>query len=343
MRSLIFFTLDKFIMIQKTTSLKLKIKVVLCLTAIMVICSSWGFFSHRMINRIAVFLLPEEMMGFYKKNIEYIQEAAVNPDRRRYAVKGEAARHFIDLDHYPDDGKDLPRFWNQAIELYHEDSLEAHGILPWNLAQVFFQLRSAFMVRDPAAILRLSSDLGHYVGDAQVPLHTTSNYDGQKSGQHGLHAFWESRLPELNFEDYDFLIGKATYVQDIHDRIWRDILFAHGRVDSVLHLERDLFRAYGSSKFAFESKGNVTARVVAEPYARLYHLRLRGMVENQMRRSIQLVADLWYTAWMDAGQPDLTGLIDYTPSAQEILQRKAESAQWLELNFKVRTHESGEP
>ena len=40
------------------------------------------------------------MIGFYKKNISYLTEAAVNPDRRRYAVLDEAPRHFIDLDEY---------------------------------------------------------------------------------------------------------------------------------------------------------------------------------------------------------------------------------------------------
>jgi len=267
----------------------------------------------------------------------------VNPDRRRYAVKGEAACHFIDLDHYPDEGIALPRYWEQAVEIYSEDSLEVHGVLPWNLARVYFRLRNAFMARDPGAILRLSSDLGHYVGDAQVPLHTTSNYDGQQTGQHGLHAFWESRLPELNFQDYDFLIGKASYISDIHERIWGDILIAHARVDSVLKIERELFLETGSTKFSFETKGRITARVVSESYARLYHLRLQGMVEIQMRRSIKLVADLWYTAWVDAGQPDLQSLIDYNPTESELSQRKEEMTRWLEVNFKVREHESLDP
>ncbi|CAM3417004.1 hypothetical protein POKO110462_01785 [Pontibacter korlensis] len=58
---------------------------------------TWGFFAHQRINRLAVFALPPEMVGFYKKHIRYITENAVNPDRRRYAVEGEAPRHYIDL------------------------------------------------------------------------------------------------------------------------------------------------------------------------------------------------------------------------------------------------------
>src|SRR5450432_4054635 len=77
----------------------------------------WGFFAHQKINRLAVFILPPEMIGFYKKNIQYITETAVNPDRRRYAVPKEGPRHFIDLDDYGDSAAHkLPRFWNEAVK-----------------------------------------------------------------------------------------------------------------------------------------------------------------------------------------------------------------------------------
>jgi hypothetical protein len=48
--------------------------------------AAWGFFAHRRINRLAVFSLPPEMVGFFKANIQYITENAINPDRRRYEI-----------------------------------------------------------------------------------------------------------------------------------------------------------------------------------------------------------------------------------------------------------------
>src|ERR1041385_1059729 len=121
-------------------------------------CSSWGFFAHKKINRLAVFTLPVEMVSFYKKNIRYIEESAVNPDRRRYIAPDEAPRHYIDLDRYGDSAVfKLPRYWKQAVEKYGEDSLQAHGILPWNIQRVYLQLKEAFFVRDPEKILKLSA------------------------------------------------------------------------------------------------------------------------------------------------------------------------------------------
>ena len=130
------------------------------------------------------------MIGFYKKNIQYLEEASVNPDRRRYAVEDEAAKHYIDLDDYGDSAAfKLPRYWNDAIKKYSEDSLQARGIVPWHINRMYYQLKDAFLLKDPQRILRVSAELGHYVADANVPLHTTRNYDGQLTGQNGIHAF----------------------------------------------------------------------------------------------------------------------------------------------------------
>src|SRR6218665_2322315 len=142
------------------------------------ISSGWGFFAHQKINRLAVFVLPPEMIGFYKSNINYLSETAVNPDRRRYVVEGEAAKHYIDMDEYGDSATSrLPRYWSDAVAKYGEDSLNAHGIVPWHIYRMYFQLKEAMMIQDPDRILKASAEIGHYVSDAHVPLHTSSNYD----------------------------------------------------------------------------------------------------------------------------------------------------------------------
>ena len=60
----------------------------------------WGFYAHQKINYYAVFLLPPQMLLFYKPHIQFLSEHAVDPDKRRYAVTEEAPRHYIDLDVY---------------------------------------------------------------------------------------------------------------------------------------------------------------------------------------------------------------------------------------------------
>src|ERR1043165_7443266 len=87
---------------------------------------SWGFFGHQKINRMAVFTLPEGMIGFYKQHIEYISAYAVDPDKRRYANADEAPRHYIDIDHYGEHAFDsVPHWWKKAVARYTEDTLKA--------------------------------------------------------------------------------------------------------------------------------------------------------------------------------------------------------------------------
>lgn len=282
----------------------------------------WGFYAHRKINRLAVFTLPPAMITFYKVHVNYLTETAVNPDRRRYVVEKEAPRHYLDLDHYPD-SVELPRGWLDAVERFGEDSLREHGILPWYIFAMYLRLRDAFMVGDSDLILRTSSDLGHYIADAHVPLHTTRNYNGQLTGQEGIHGLWESRLPELFSEEYDFFVGPARYLHDPQEAAWQIVRESHSYVEDVLGFEAELSQSFGEKRFGFETRGRRTVNVYTEDYCRAYHQRLGNTVESRMRQSILLTGSFWYTAWVDAGQPDLKSLLNHIPEKEELEERRA--------------------
>lgn len=281
----------------------------------------WGFRAHKQVNRYAVFTLPPPMFAFYKYHLAYITENAVNPDKRRYVVEGEAPRHYIDIDYYGDSALwEMPRYWHQAVDKYSKDILVEHGILPWHIYRMKHALTAAFRQKDVPQILRLSADIGHYLADANVPLHTAQNYNGQLTGQEGIHGLWETRLPELFGEDYDFFIGKAAYVHDPQQRAWEAVIQAHSAVDSVLRLEKELSTNFSPiKKYSFEQKGSSLRKVYAIAYAQAYHLLLDGQVERQMRASIKMVGDFWLTCWIDAGKPDLDELL-HLPLEEKELQ-----------------------
>ncbi|MBX7126736.1 MAG: S1/P1 Nuclease [Cyclobacteriaceae bacterium] len=312
------------------------------LLLVVCLCSSWGFYGHRKINELAVYTLPPAMLGFYKKNQRNLRDAAVNPDRRRYAVAEEAARHYIDLDAWGDSAiSRLPHRWQDAVSQYGADSLQRHGIVPWHLYHVYLQLKDAFLKNDPAAVLRLSADLGHYVADAHVPLHTTRNYDGQLTGQQGIHALWESRLPELFSDRYQFMTGRARYLDDVRETAWLIVAASSAAVDSVLQLERQLSGIDGRP-YSFEGRGRQVVKVVGAGYARQYHELLNNMVERRMRASVYMTGCFWYTAWVDAGQPDLQGWISYKPTAAELAERKQQIELWKHTLYPARPHEQSD-
>lgn len=302
---------------------------------------TWGFYAHQQINRLAVFTLPPEMMPFFKKHITYLTDNAVNPDKRRYAVVGEAPRHFIDLDAYTDTSTTaLPRYYKAATERYGEDSLALHGIVPWHIQLTKYQLTEAFKERNVRRILRIAADLGHYIADANVPLHTTRNYNGQLTNQQGIHGFWESRLPELFSTDYDFLIGQAEYIYSPQKAAWKAVFTANAALDSVLRFEEQLTAEVGETrKFGFEERNGITTKMYSTDFSKQYHQRLRGQVERQMRASIKMVGDFWYTCWVDAGQPDMRALARYELTDQDKKEEDEEKKSWLKRLFSARSED----
>jgi hypothetical protein len=268
---------------------------------------AWGFYAHRQINRMAVFTLPKEIFGFYKNNIEYLSTHAVDPDKKRYIDKKEAPRHFIDLDRYgkyPYDS--LPHKWMEAAARFGEDTLNANGTVPWQINIVYKRLVQAFRERDSVRILKLSAYLGHYVGDACVPLHTTRNYNGQLSGQTGIHAFWETSVPELLGDKYNYFIGKARYVDSIAALGWKIVLESNNALDSVLNYEKQLSEGYPEDrKYTFAIRSGQTIKTYSPEYISNYNIMLNGQAERRLRMAIYYTGCLWMSAWIDAGQPDL--------------------------------------
>jgi len=335
---------------------------------------NWGFFAHRRINRLAVFTLHTDLIGFYKKHIEYLTAHATDPDMRRYVVPIEGQKHFIDLDRWEAEtlpatfweirrlfaeiviinsnrdtlqifgknvpakgeynvvlkGKNFPQFFDRDSLLFlatdynaffHDhiynpqyfeewklncDSIQAffdfhgfeldcskayaidtfveHGVLPYNLIRMQTALTNAMVEENLDKILRISADMGHYIGDAHVPLHTTSNYNGQQTDQLGIHAFWETRLPEMFADEtYDFLVGQSEYIFDVRQHYWNIINESHALVEEVLSIEKNLSLTYPEDQQdCFVERGEgYTQKMACEEYARLYHEKLNGQVEKR--------------------------------------------------------------
>jgi hypothetical protein len=305
-------------------------------------CFCWGFYAHKKINNYAVFLLPPRMLVLYKSHVDFMAEHAVDPDKRRYVIPGEGTRHYIDIDHYgkyPFDS--LPRNWNVAVAKFSEDTLQEYGIVPWWVQIMLHRLTDAFKEKNQARILKLSAEIGHYIADAHVPLHTNSNHNGQYTNQQGIHGFWESRVPELLADkEWDFFIGKAEYIKDPGNFIWQRVLESAAAADTVLRYEKELTSQFpADQKFSFENRNGVIIRQYSTAFTKAYDTKLKGMVERRMRMAIYSVASFWYTAWVNAGEPDLTKLSNKEFSAADLKEFDALNNAWKNDKIKGREHE----
>ncbi|MFZ4860680.1 zinc dependent phospholipase C family protein [Sphingobacterium sp. Mn56C] len=280
----------------------------LLLLAVPYMVKAWGFYAHKLIHEKAIFLLPKDMAGFYKNHRKIIIEKAVAADQRVFVNPDEPHRHYIDLDRYPPPDS-IPRYWDAAVAKFTAPYLIQRGTVPWQIYKTFRNLIFAFKSKDVGLIIRYSADLGHYTADAHVPLHSCSNYNGQFTGQLGIHALWESNIPEMFAKDYNFAIGKAEYLPYPQRKAWAIVQESHQLVATTLSTEKSLGAANKKLTIkAFTERKNQLIFTYSDSYIQQYHKALHGMVEQRMRASIHAVASFWYTAWIEAGQPDISAL-----------------------------------
>ena len=277
----------------------------------------WGVWGHNHIDKGAVLSLPPEMGMFFYNHSDFITEESVVPDIRKHTLndKAEGARHFIDLERYNYESPAMmPRTMDDVIAKYGKDTVNKYGILPWYIQDMMVKLTAAFKNKSKTEILFLAADLGHYVGDANMPLHTSINHNGQLTNQQGIHSFWESQLPETFGKNYNLYTGQAHYIKDVEQATWAMIDSTHALVDKLLKLERKMRKDNPEDKqYVIGADGQPVKNKYGEKvhsyeYAHIYHELLDGMVEKQLKKAIKMTGDLWYTAWVNAGKPDLSQL-----------------------------------
>lgn len=281
---------------KKTTRLW-TIFLIIALLAIPSVIWSWGYFAHKWIHREAIMLLPMPLRNFYQSVADSVIEKSTDPDLRRRRVKNEEFHHYIDIDHY---GRfpfmEMPRDYAAAVRKFSADTLLSYGDAPWHIARVTDSLAAAMRAGRKKAIIQFSADLGHYVADLHMPLHTAENYDGKTSGNRGIHARFEWHLVERFQNRIQLKPSGVDSVANPTDTAFEIVLNSHIWVDNIL-------RADTRSREPLKSYETI------ESFDQTYYDRLFALVgpvaEQQMTAAAKAVASYWYTAWLRAGRPQL--------------------------------------
>ena len=264
--------------------------------------AAWGFIGHRIVNRKAIETLPPELRPLFAANADYVSEHSIDPDLwRASGTPGEDPNHYLDMDAFgaAPPFPEIPRSEQEHVQRNGEDALEK-GRVPWRAAEVYRDLVAAFRARDAAAVLERAAVLGHYVGDAHVPLHAVLNYDGQLTGQRGVHARWESELLER------FELQIVARVQPRVETVTQDPVQA--TFDALVEsfplaaavLESDKAEA-GPADFATTPEDD---RYDDGYYSRTF-AREGDRVVARLRARRSASGALWRQAWEEAGRPPL--------------------------------------
>lgn len=269
---------------------------ILVLTAGAAPVSAWGFEPHRFIMARAIDLLPSEIRPFFERYETAIVEHVIDPDLWRTAGwEAEPPRHFLDMDAYGAyPFPKLPRDYDAAVQQYGESHVTKHGVLPWRSADIYGRLVEAFRGTGGQSrehIKFFSSVLTHYVSDAHVPFHAAVNYDGQLTGQWGIHSRFESEL----FERYRERLRvqprpPAALAGSARDAVFDILLESFPLVERILQADR----AAVAGRELYD-----------ERYFALFFTRVRPILEERLAESISRSAALIAAAWVEAGRPAL--------------------------------------
>jgi hypothetical protein len=278
------------------------------LVIIVLINGGWGFLVHRTTQQIAIYQLPHPLQPFFFSHIDYLVKHSTRPDERRSTDSTEATKHFIDAEAFGENAlKTMPKNWAAAVEKFSKDSLLKYGYVPYHIIDLLGKLTDAFEKGNEADILFYAADIGHYIQDANVPLHTTLNYDGQLTGQNGIHALWESVVPELEISNYNlYTKHTATYLKNPAKAIWKAVQNSNAMLPNVLEVEKYISTQFtDSTKYRLQMRRGKQVKYYTTAFAKAYGAALAPTINKQLIISSQLTADFWYTAWVNAGKPSL--------------------------------------
>ena len=261
---------------------------------------AWGAVAHRYIMRRAIDLLPSEIKPFFERNRDELVLRVNDPDLWRVVgFEDEPPNHQIDFgvdDYGPYPFAALPREYDAAVEKFGVTVVRRHGLLPWRTMEEFGNLRRVFegFPRNQLYVegntVLFAATLAHYVQDAHQPLHVHNNFDGQLSGQNGLHARFEAELFERFESRLTITPGPIRPVSNTRDFIFDVALSSFQLVPQVLAADR---AAIG------------TRDTYDDEYFEAFLTQVRPVLERQLAAAITATASVIASAWTRAGKPAL--------------------------------------
>ena len=259
---------------------------------------AWGFEAHKFIVARALDILPAPLRPFFDANRAFIVERAIDPDLWRNAgFTEEPPNHFLDFDAY---GKypfvDLPRDYDEAVKKHGIDKLKENGLVPWRTHEMAGRLIRGFEALNrngPYAqsdIRFFSAIIGHYVADAHVPLHAVLNYNGQLTGQTGIHNRWEDELFVRYQKQLTIAPGALKPIRHERDFIFDTLLESSQLAAAVLAADKE---AIGDRD------------LYDDRYFETLFVRTRPVLEKRLNDAITAVASVIASAWEQAGKPSV--------------------------------------
>ncbi len=318
--------------------MKKTIKIISVILLILLI-GGWGAVGHRIINQKSVEFFPQQLA--FLNWSQSLAAHASDADNRKGSDPSESPKHFIDIDAYPEfvaNGK-ISQSFDSVVAKHGLRFVEDTGILPWAILATVDSLTNAFKDKNWDKAVLIAADLGHYVGDSHMPLHITENYNGQLSNQSGIHSRYESKMISKFESEINYEADNIVYVNNLSEFVFTYIYSNYQYVDSVLQADK------AAAAFA----GNNSSDIY---YNKLWELT-NGFTLHLFHNASQILADLIYTAYVNAGNPNElpVELVNFNSSVSSnevalnwttaselnnsgfVIERKSENGNFIKIGF----------
>ncbi len=316
---------------------------------------AWGERGHDIVARLAArhlveqgdekLFVPFQQREFMLGHLANVPDIVWKSDSVDEKIRSSnRPTHYINLDLVnvnPVSIDDIPLDYAALLKVANIQpvtNIAQLGSAPWRIQQLHQLMTQAFarareskdrtdLVKHVNSALLYGGLMAHFVGDLGNPHHTTSDFDGQATGNGGLHAYFETRvvnelglqLPDRVFQTMqkDDLIEQRLMQWVNADRagLKRDPLRLSLALtlDSYNHLPKLLALDDQFSLIKRSDKSNTYAR---RRHPRKVKKQYESFIVSRLALSSYVLADLWKSAWQQGGSPDLSGFFSfYYPTA----------------------------
>jgi len=257
---------------------------------------AWGARTHEIVNRRAIDFLPEPARSAWAPLAPALGRHASDADHRKGSVPGEPRRHFIDIDVWDEPPfDDVPRDFDELARKKGREAAERWGVVPWAIDECWRMTVLSLKRGDWGSAGAWAADLGHYVADSHQPLHCTVNYDGQNTGNDGVHLRFEVAMMD-RWYDEAVLVPEGPlpdFGGDVVEFCFDWIAEAYPGLETIL-------AADGAARDADPRYGDV--------YYDAMWSRTATLASDQVSRATRDLAVLILAAWEEAGSPPGPGV-----------------------------------
>jgi hypothetical protein len=271
--------------------LKKQIITTLLFAIIAIILISWGSVGHKKINLNSTLSFNYQISQFLSWGSQ-LQSHASDADYRKDTDPTETPKHYIDIDNYPVflTQHRIPQTWDSVVSNYGNAFVMNEGILPWATVAAYDTLVKCFQRNDLTKAVLIASDLGHYVADGHMPLHITKNYDGQLTGNSGIHSRYESSM--ISAYNSQIIYSGDTnlnVIENVNQYVFNYIYNNYKYKDSLLIADN----------YAKTLAGNTTSST----YNQALWDKTKSFTITLFSEASHKLAELIYTAWIKSQIP----------------------------------------